>query len=350
MSEERVVVTLKVSFLFRERSPPRSAKSSTQKKRKRKQVEDNQKDREVGLLCLKEEINLDRLKWIMGNSEWCIVREEQTKFDSYADKMISTGSRLVKYSPVAHGKGRVYADGAMSLQGFSKKIRNDLARGIYHDIDMTNCHPVFLLQVCASQGMNDLLSTENLRYYINHREAVLESICDYYVNCKRGDAKVLMLMLMYGGKAKSWLSRIGMPDARLHPFIEKYAKELGTIAKFIDEKYPDFPVTSPSNHLFSKMSLLMQDVENTVLMSMSKFFSANGYPPGVYLYDGLMIYRKERGTTEPLEPEILRTCEVHVLEETGFNVQLEEKEIGEGFGDEVDIPKEPKEKRSKKDE
>lgn len=298
----------------------------------------------MGLLCLKEEINLDRLKWIMGNSDWCIVREEQTKFDSYADKMISTGSRLVQYAPVAHGKGRVYADGAMSLQGFSKKIRNDLARGIYHDIDMTNCHPVFLLQICTSQGMYDPLATQNLCYYINNRELVLEDICNH-VDCKRGDAKVLMLMLMYGGKARSWLSRLGKPEARLPPFIERYAKELGTIASFIDKKYPEFPVTSPSNPLFSKMSLLMQDVENMVLMSMSKFFSVNGYPPGVYLYDGLMIYRKERGTTDPLESEILKMCETHVFDETGFSVQLEEKEIGKGFGDEVDILKKPKEKK-----
>lgn len=295
-------------------------------KRKRK------RKRKINLLCLKEDINVERLEWILNNISSCVIKEEQTKFKSYAEKMLTgsvtqRGSLMVKYHPVAHGKGRVYANGAMSLQGFSKKIRNDLARGIYHDIDMVNCHPVFLSQICVK---HDIADTPCLDYYLQHRETVLLSIMKSS-GCLRGEAKMLMLMLMYGGKIKTWLKKIGKPTADVPPFVKNYAKELTNIASSIVKHYPEFTTSHRSNPLFSKLSLLLQDVENRALMAMSKFFFANGYPPGIYLYDGLMIYRKERHSTEPLNVRLLKGCKKYVKKVTGFSVTLEEKPIGEGY-------------------
>ena len=68
------------------------------------------------------------------------------------------------------------------------------------------------------------------------------------------------------------------------------------------------------------MSLVLQDIENTVLMEMANFFKRSGYTIGVYMYDGMMIYRREN--EEDLPPALLRECEVHVRESTSWEITL----------------------------
>jgi hypothetical protein len=268
---------------------------------------------------------MQALEWLMINVSRCIVKEEQTKFISYAESM-RNGIRLVKYSPTDHGLGRVYADGALSLQGFSKKIRETLGYGIYHDIDMVNCHPVILIGIC--KDLNYQGSMTKLEYYTNNREDVLRSIIEH-TECSRADAKILMLSLLYGGKASTWKKELGT-NVPLPPFVVQYARELDTIAAFIDAQHPDI-VGNAKNPRYSKMSIVIQIAEHRTLMCMASFFHVAGYPPGVYQFDGLMVYRKVRDSTCPFPVELLRKCEARIHDETGWNIALEEKDIGPGF-------------------
>lgn len=320
-------MSVKLSNLFRERSPPREL-APKRKKKKRKKRDTNETDRKVGLLCLKETINLPGLKWIQSNLE-AIVKEERTKFSCYANRIDDSGSRLVAYSPVSHGKGRVYADGALSLQSFSKKIRNTLARGRYYDLDMVNAHPIILRGICQKNGW----TCPKLNHYINHREVVLAQIVETFT-CTRGDAKVLMLSLMYGGGDSAWKEKRGLDKSiRVPAFITEYTRELGVLASsiFVCDKYENIPIVTTRRPKFSKMSLLIQDIENKILMEMSRFFKLNGYEPGIYMFDGLMVYRKEQGTTDSMDLGVLRSCQDHLKDVVGWSVSLEEKPIGEGF-------------------
>jgi hypothetical protein len=320
-------MSVKISSLFRERSPPRELVSK-RKKKERKKRDTDETDREVGLLCLRETINLPGLKWIQSNLD-AIVKEERTKFSSYAKQMEKSGSRLVAYSPVSHGKGRVYADGAQSLQSFSKKIRETLARKRYYDIDMVNAHPNILKGICEKNGWK----CPKLNHYINHREVVLAQIVAAFT-CTRGDAKILMLSLMYGGGDSAWREKRSLDKSIPIPtFITEYTRELETVASNIFEcaAYEDIPIVTTRRPKFSKMSLLIQDIENKILMEMSRFFKLNGYEPGVYMFDGLMVYRKEQGTTGPMNLSVLKSCQDHLRDVVGWSVSLEEKPIGEGF-------------------
>ncbi len=322
-------MSVKLSVLFRERSPPRVVGGGNKKKKRQKQGgDDNQSTRTVGLLCLRESVNMPGLRWIRSNLDE-VVQEERTKFSTYADRMEEgDGTRLVVYAPTGHGKGRVYADGASSLQSFSKKIRATLARGIYHDIDIANAHPFILRGICERNNW----PCPKLIHYIENRETIFKSIMGAY-DCARGNAKVLMLSLMYGGGISAWKERgnfvesgSGMPQ-----FVSEYTLELESIAAKIFVTYEDIPVATTKRPHFSRMSLLIQDVENGIVMEMGKFFKLNGYEPGVYLFDGLMIYRKERGTLGPLDRTVLVSCQTHLKEVVGWDVSLEEKPIEEGF-------------------
>ena len=47
--------------------------------------------------------------------------------------------------------GRRYAEHGLSLQMFSKKIRQSLVYGTHLDIDIVNCHVVLISQYCKKK-------------------------------------------------------------------------------------------------------------------------------------------------------------------------------------------------------
>src|SRR5690606_876771 len=65
-------------------------------------------------------------------------------------------------------KGRLYAQGSLSLQNFKREIRYVLAHQYYYDIDMENCHPRLILQYCEKHKIDHT----NLKVYVNERESI----------------------------------------------------------------------------------------------------------------------------------------------------------------------------------
>jgi len=270
-----------------------------------------------GRIELEESVNLQELEQLLYNVDTEIVQEERQKFKSYACDMFATGQRTVTYLRAKKQDiGRVYADGALSLQGFSKGIRSKLAKGIYHDIDIKNCHPVLLLQI-IERNPEIVFIPKKLRYYVENRDMVLAQIQDT-AKCTRGKAKILMLSLLYGGKLQTWKSKNNNP--KVPSFVTQYAFELLAIADLL------YPKTS-HNQKFSNLSLMIQNVEHEILMCISNSLETQGYLPGVYMFDGLMVYRLQRDSVDPIDCDILRKVEADVLKETGYTIELEEKEI-----------------------
>lgn len=267
---------------------------------------------------LREQINIPALQSIMKTIDKNVVKEERKKLCNYAAQMIS-GTKITEYRQAAHGKGRLYADGTPSIQGFSAWIRNALAEGLYHDIDMVNCHPVFLHSLCNRNSW----ACPQLTHYIENREYVLKDIVQVVI-CTRSDAKELMLRLMFGGKIRTWLEDLGKPGAKLPLQVIKFAEELDRLMTHVSTTFSNFPAPGKKNPRASRMSLLLQDMENNVLMVMSDFFKQNGYEPGVYMFDGLMVHRRP---DEPITRDLLDRCQAVIKQRTGWTVKLEEKLI-----------------------
>ena len=252
------------------------------------EADDSHRYNRGDVFVLKECVTGDGLDHLLANLDTAMVPEERVKFSSYASDMLWGGNcRIVAYSKVAHGWGRLYADGALSMQGFSKPVRSVLAGKLYHDIDIENCHPVILLDLCKREGWEAPI----LEAYVNDREFILAD-----TSLPRGDAKVAMLTIMYGGNPK-----------HNFPMATVFKREMSRIADLIWNEYPLVPVSQPRNARFSRMSLLIQDLECRLLMEIAAFFRKHGYRIGVYVFDGLMIYRK--ATDGPLDSHLLRACE-----------------------------------------
>jgi hypothetical protein len=228
------------------------------------------------MITLKESVNPEGLTWIINNMDSFVIKEELKKFKRYVDR-IENNHLFVKYNFAKCGRGRLYADSALSLQSFSKKIRNILAKDIYHDIDMVNAHPTILYQLCQ----RNKLETPELREYIEYRDCVLKH-----------SSKRTILSIIYGN-VKFLKS----------PYLQRLADEMSKVCKHL------------ANGSFSELSLILQTIENEILLKIVEFYGKERV--GVLSFDGLLLYKDGK----PLQ---LEECEAYV---TDWKIKLIEKSI-----------------------
>jgi hypothetical protein len=98
---------------------------------------------------------------------------------------------------------------------------------IYIDIDIENCHPKILEQICHHNN----ISTQYLSEYNNNREQHLLNVMNAYT-CSRDEAKKLFLILAYYGSFENWGINANTTKEPTE-FIKNYQRELINISKFI---------------------------------------------------------------------------------------------------------------------
>jgi hypothetical protein len=95
--------------------------------------------------------------------------------------------------------GRVYPCNNISLFTFRKAIRHTIAKDLYYDIDIENCHPSILNQIC----INNNIKCAALIKYVNDRDTIITDVIDEY-KCNRKAAKELFIGIIYGGTFETW--------------------------------------------------------------------------------------------------------------------------------------------------
>ena len=124
--------------------------------------------------------------------------------------------------------GRVFPKNSLGLFSIRREIRHTLARENYIDIDVENCHPVILSQICEHNNIEH----KYLKRYIDNRADLLKEVITSY-NVTRDQAKVLYLQLLYFGSFESWCKNHNINDKEPTKFIRKFKKELNVIGEII---------------------------------------------------------------------------------------------------------------------
>lgn len=97
--------------------------------------------------------------------------------------------------------GRRYGN-EPSLQMTPRRVRGALAARFYHDIDMENAHDHIMHQIALSHE----IELEAVRRVVIERESVLQGVqAHYYYRCGRAAAKELLIAVLNGGDANSWV-------------------------------------------------------------------------------------------------------------------------------------------------
>ncbi len=239
------------------------------------------------------------------------------------------------YSKNLGNKGRLYADGSLSLQNFKKNIRCTLAKDYYFDIDMCNAHPVLLSQYCAKNG----IACSKIKTYVAKRDKILGMI-QYRHNISYKEAKKLILRLCYGGAYVIDINGNEVIPTNKIQFLNEFQQELKIImvnvCRLEKEIYEDVCKNNKSNKNASVMSILAQTLEHECLMSMYNFFEIKKENVGVLCFDGLMVEKSDT-LTENTISDILVSCEKYVFSKTGYNITLDVKPLDVELG--FDLPK-----------
>ena len=106
-------------------------------------------------------------------------------------KNIKNNKLKTVYKKAKYGYGRVYPQKSLSLCSIRKQIRHTLSFHQYVGIDVVNCHPELLLQICEHNN----IKTKYLKQYVENRDSILVDVQREY-KCDRDQAKLLFIIFL----------------------------------------------------------------------------------------------------------------------------------------------------------
>lgn len=285
-----------------------------------------------------------KLQYILENWDDLPLREETRKGDEMngwlptaiiADyiRMSKNGMVKVKYDFSRSGIGRLFSFRGRSLQGMPREVRHTVAGDYYHDIDIKNAHPVFLLQYCEKHE----IACKHLRDYVDNREERIAEVLQAIPTFTREDVKRGVLALTNGGRGvftKAIMERC--PE-----WVHNYKWMVESIHNQIMEREPIFSKIGKRNAeerkkqggfynpTGSTVNLLLCDIENTVLMAMVSSLKEQGIDIKniVLVFDGLMITKKS--VEGKNLHDIMVSMERDAKTKTGYEIVLVEKPMTE---------------------
>jgi hypothetical protein len=251
-------------------------------------------------------------------------------------KLINGSEALVKYSmKKAISYGRVIPKNGLGLFNIRRELRQTISKDYYVDIDVENCHPVILSQICYKNN----IECKFLDEYINNRKNILEETMNKY-NCNRDTAKRLYIRLMYFGTFKNWAKDSKIKNAEPTNFINDFAgelKEIGTEIfscnkKLYNEILKDkIEIGKPEfNEIGSVVSYYLQEWEHRILEEVYIYLCDEELIINndcVLCADGLMIKK------EKYDSKLLKILPKLIKKKLNLNVIFTQKEMKEDYLD-----------------
>ena len=205
--------------------------------------------------------------------------------------------------------GRFVAVKGVGLQALSRDCRSALAQKFYVDVDIVNAQPTILQQYASKRGW----VSDALKEYNTNREEFLEALMD--LGMERWEAKQRVVAIVFGGS----------PSGLSPFFVETLAPEIRRLMRNVFDENKTFVPNVAKRGEKSMMSLILQTEERKCLLALDMSLARQGRSLDVLIHDGGLVRKKDGETRIP--DEVLRRCERDILEETGYVVRLEQKEL-----------------------
>ena len=228
-------------------------------------------------------------------------------------------------------KGRLYAHCNIGMQSFPREIRLLLNANISTDIDLENCHPTILAHLCEEYD----IACKCIREYRDDRDKFLNELKDAN-GLTRARAKEIIIAIMNGSRSEykqlnvktQFIEDLFKSMKKILKGIRSANKELYDKLADIYEKYKLNGGLKYKNTEISTMAWLMQDIENSILMTMLEYFGNNGLYSniGVLIFDGCFLPKNKKFQ------ESLVDCEKFIAEKLDIKVTLKIKSVKDKTG------------------
>jgi len=277
---------------------------------------------------------------------------ESQQLEKYKLLLDKKGLIRVEYNRSKGKKyGRVNPKQGLGLHCLRRQIRHSLVKHSMVDIDIVNCHPVLLLQICQKLGFN----CNYLFDYVSNRDDILKQVIEQYnlediqeeqyINTKKDRAKTLFIVLLYGGSFNKWLkdNNINSLDKPITQYINNLCKQLEIIGELIFNANPDLvkniekckeeQMKTNYNIKSSVLSHYLQEYENNILEHIYVFLKDKKVIINnvcALCNDGIMIEKNKY--YNGLLDQIIE----YLNERTEFKLSLKVKELNEDVLDILD--------------
>ena len=221
------------------------------------------------------------------------------------------GRKRVQYKQKFKHKDRYYRVGSC-LSYLKKEIRNSIMPKNIKDIDMINCHPVILLNLCQKNKVKCNL----LKNYVENRDLILDSFGD-----NKKEVKELFLTVLNGR-----FKKIYSQDVEVNNYLKLFENEIIKIQNYFylrDKRY----LEKDYNYLGKNLSrIIILEKENEILKTMINYFVSKRVEIFTLEYDGVKIY-----TDDKTKHFSINNLEKIILKKTEIDIKLSFKEIVDSF-------------------
>ena len=220
------------------------------------------------------------------------------------------------------------------MDSLRKPIRHTLCKDTYVDIDIKNCHPQILKQICEQNN----IPINYLKQYVDNRAEILKETQNVY-KVSRDDAKNLFIRLAYFGTFDSWINDLNIVvNKQQTDFIANSINELKHIGTHIQLANADLTKQvkklQKDNEKASIVSIFLQDKERQTLELVYEYLVNNKYIMNencVLCFDGIMIEQKY------YKPDLLNELHDHILKVSGFDLTFLLKDLDKDLLNELSI-------------
>lgn len=228
--------------------------------------------------------------------------------------------------------GRYYGS-YPSAQSFNGKLRRLYFYNKAIDIDIVNCFPSLLQQICEQIGV----SCPYITAY-NHKPKFYQSELAGAMGDLTLSAKLYFICMLHGGdlrisETEEQLASCYLNAEDVYPFVRSLRMEFDSLFVSLRDHYP--AVLDEATLLAEKASstniqgrffhLLLSVQENACLMSMKEHATSEGRGIVGFWYDGLMLWHGPEDEAD--RPINLSEFEAAILGATGFELSLAVKSL-----------------------
>jgi len=267
--------------------------------------------------CLTDKTNFTKTDW---NGTKTIIS------DFYKN---SKNRKSILYTPNKNNKIGRHFSKTPSLQGISRAIRHTICKDTLKDIDIVNCHPELLIQICKSYD----ITCSDIEYYTQNRDSCLQSLMDW-TSKSRDECKDITLCLLNGGDNNEIFNSYGVQIPESCEWIEKFKKQIQDIHKnlsnnsdFLENKKITLKKYNNNPKIFNFDGKVVNNIlclyENILVQHIINYCNTNNVNVISNCFDGCII--------KPFDhiENFLEKLMTYVNEKTGFVLKIKEKEMDE---------------------
>jgi hypothetical protein len=273
--------------------------------------------------CKDEDDITDRADHLWNMIDW------QAKYGK------SSGNKI-KYDLAKNKEyGRLFP--VKSIHGYvmvTRSVRHYLARNIYTDIDIDNCHPVLIEQLFPLITQQE---SEAIKYWNNNRSELfarmqteaLASGC----TLTRDQCKEVGFIFLYGGNMEKEFKKLGL-TTNTHPdsvwtLCKQLSKDMELFTMRFADVYRDVFDSLGAKRNAAKLSIVMQHIERHLAIILVNIAQNMDLEVGDICHDGIFISKNGSPVDDDLCNELIDRCTHAIKNETGFIVKLSVKDMVE---------------------